>query len=221
MGDERVHGQPVARRDPGGAGGADRPVGHLRRRSHPGGRPASEAATEYEERTTGPNHQTVPMGDTFVTSGGATEIRQWDTATGRLLAEVAMDPKRPAPLLALPDGSAVYYPDADGVIRRFLVDIADVVALAEARVRAGSPRPSASGTSPPATAQHPTRTDRSRVHRSGVGGKRRWPWTMSVRSPGRVHIGRAGILPWIRIPRVVLASDSVLPPELDDRSHHL
>ena len=101
------------------------------------GVPVDEAATVWEDRTNGPNHQTIPMGDTFITSGGATEIRQWDTATGRLLAEVAMDPKRPAPLLALPDGSAVLYPDADGVIRRFLVDIADLVALAEARVQRG------------------------------------------------------------------------------------
>ncbi len=46
-------------------------------------------------------------------------------------------PEGPAALLALPDGSAIYYPDADGVIRRFLVDIADLVALAEARVQRG------------------------------------------------------------------------------------
>jgi WD40 repeat protein len=101
------------------------------------GASAKEAATVWEDRTNGPNNQTVPMGDTFVTSGGGTEIRQWDTASGRLVAEVATDPKRPAPLIALPDGSAVLYPDADGVLRRFLVDIADVVALAEARVQRG------------------------------------------------------------------------------------
>ena len=80
----------------------------------------------------------MPLGDTFVTSGGGTEIRQWDTASGRLLAEVATDPNSPAAtLVALADGSAIYYPDADGVIRRFLVDIADLVALAEARVQRG------------------------------------------------------------------------------------
>ncbi len=96
------------------------------------------------------------MGDTFITSGGGTEIRQWDTATGRLVAEVATDPKRPAPLLALPDGSAVLYLDADGVIRRFLVDIADVVALAEARVQRGFTETECERYFPPATARHPS-----------------------------------------------------------------
>ena len=136
------------------------------------GVPAKEAATVYEDVTTGPNHQTMPMGETFVTSGGGTEIRQWDTASGRLLAEIATDPGSPFPLVALPDGSAVLYPDADGVVRRFLVDIADLVALAETRVpSAASPRPSASGTSPPATARRLSLTDRSRAHRSGIGGE--------------------------------------------------
>jgi hypothetical protein len=101
------------------------------------GASAAEAMTVYEDRTTGPNHQTMPLGETFITSGGGTEIRQWDTASGRLLAEVATDPVNPAALVALADGSAIYYPDADGVIRRFLVDIADLVALAEQRVQRG------------------------------------------------------------------------------------
>ena len=61
------------------------------------GASAKEAATVWEDRTNGPNNQTVPMGDTFVTSGGGTEIRQWDTASGRLVAEVATDPKGPHP----------------------------------------------------------------------------------------------------------------------------
>jgi DNA-binding SARP family transcriptional activator/WD40 repeat protein/tRNA A-37 threonylcarbamoyl transferase component Bud32 len=98
---------------------------------------ADDAVTVWEDRTTGPNHQTIPMGETFVTSGGATEIRQWDTASGRLLFELAINPGVAAPLLALADGSAVYFPDADGVIRRFLVDVAHLVALAEQRVQRG------------------------------------------------------------------------------------
>ena len=76
------------------------------------------------------------MGRTFVTSGGGESIQQWDTATGRLLADIATNPGRPTPLVALPDGSAVLYADANGILRRFLIDVADLVALAEARSNA-------------------------------------------------------------------------------------
>ncbi len=180
---------------------------------------ADEARTVYEDRTTGPNHQTMPLGDTFVTSGGGTEIRQWDTASGRLLAEVATDPGGPAALFALPDGSAIYYPDADGVVRRFLVDVADLVALAEARVPARVHRRRVRAVlRRRATARHPSLTDRSRAHRSGVAASRVALGHLQSHQDAR---NRPAGPPLASHLPVVLASDSVLPPELDHGSHHL
>ena len=104
------------------------------------GVPATEAATVLEGSTTGPNTRVAPVAPFVFTSAG-TQIRQWDIETGELRTELATTLIGSADLIALPDGSAILYQDADGVLRRFPVDHADLAALARSRVQRGFTEP--------------------------------------------------------------------------------
>ena len=102
------------------------------------GASADDAVTIYGDLSAGPTHRAVPIGDSIVTSGGGTQIRQWDTESGSLLADVTTNPGRSAFLFAVPsDDDSVYYQDAGGVIRRFPINTGDLVALARSRVQRG------------------------------------------------------------------------------------
>ena len=123
--------------------------------------------------TTGPNHHDDADGRDLRHLRRRNQIRQWDTAHRAAPRRHRNRPRSgPTPLVALPDGSAVLYPDA----RRGAPAVPGRSRRSRGPCRsrgsnAGSPKPSASGTSPPATARRLSLTDRSRAHRSCAGGQ--------------------------------------------------
>jgi len=99
---------------------------------------AVDDATEiFADMSLGPLHRLVRVGDVLATSGNGTQVRLWESETGRLLTDVPTDPGEPAELFAHPDGSAVFYQDAGGVLRRLLLDHRDLAEVAQGRVQRG------------------------------------------------------------------------------------
>ena len=65
-------------------------------------------------------------------------VRLWDVATGDLLVELRADPAQGVPRRLQPRWpSYLYYTDAAGVVRRYLVDTDELVELAESRLTRG------------------------------------------------------------------------------------
>ena len=77
----------------------------------------------------------IVVGDSIVTTGADTEVRQWDAATGDLLVDVSTNLGGFVQLFALPDARTLFYADADRVLRRYLTDPDDLVDLARTRVQ--------------------------------------------------------------------------------------
>jgi len=102
-----------------------------------GGASADDAVTIYEEMHTGPTQRVIPGGDSIVSTGGGTEVRHWDATTGTLLVDLSSDYGDFLQLYALPDGRALYYPDAEGVLRRYLIDPDELATLHRSRVQRG------------------------------------------------------------------------------------
>ena len=96
---------------------------------------ADDAVVVFPEMHTGPTHRVVPVGDSIFTTGANTQVRRWDAATGALLVDLSTKLGEFVHLFALPDGEVVFYADANGVLRRYLTDPDDLVALARSRVQ--------------------------------------------------------------------------------------
>ncbi len=99
------------------------------------GASASEAVTVFPELHTGPTQRVVPLGDSIVTTGSGTQVRQWDTTSGSLLVDVSTDLGFFVQLLVTTDGASLFYADADGILRRYLADSDELVELARSRVQ--------------------------------------------------------------------------------------
>jgi hypothetical protein len=99
------------------------------------GAPADDAVVVYPELHSGPTHRVVPIGDSIFTSGANTQVRQWDRVTGTLLVDIPTNLGEFVHLFALPDGETIFYADADGVLRRYLIDPDDLVEIARTRVQ--------------------------------------------------------------------------------------
>jgi WD40 repeat protein len=101
------------------------------------GAAAADSVSVMPELHSGPTSRVVPVGGSVVTAGAGTQVRQWDRASGALLADVTSDLGQFVQLFALRDGRTLFYADANGVLRRFLVEPQDLVALARSRVQRG------------------------------------------------------------------------------------
>ncbi len=99
------------------------------------GADADEAVRVFPEMHPGPTQRAIPVGDSIVTTGAGTQVRQWDAATGDLLVDVSTNLGEFVQLFALPDGKTLFYADAKGVLRRYLTDPDDLVGLARSRVQ--------------------------------------------------------------------------------------
>ena len=100
------------------------------------GTPASDAVTVFEDMSSGPTTRVVPLDEIIVTSGGGTQIRQWDLA-GNLLVDVPTNPGTSAYMFALNDEETAYYQDAGGVLRRLTTNPDALAELARSRVQRG------------------------------------------------------------------------------------
>lgn len=99
------------------------------------GTTADNAVTVMDEMHDGPVHRAIPVGDSLVTTGSQSEVRQWDVATETLEVDVSTAPRDFVNLFALPDGETLFYSDRNGVLRRYLTDPDALAALARSRVQ--------------------------------------------------------------------------------------
>jgi hypothetical protein len=64
-------------------------------------------------------------------------VRLWDVSTGDMLVELRVDANQAFVVEFSPDGRYLYYPDTGNVVRRFPLDVDELVGLAESRLTRG------------------------------------------------------------------------------------